>query len=81
MTFGLAFLLVIVAIYLLFIRGWLFKIILFFAGILGLYVGLMAWVPDTRTVAFTTSGGTTHTWAFVITAIVCLCALATTKSE
>lgn len=81
MTLLLAALFIIVVLYLLLVKGWLFKIILFLAGGFGLYVALWTWLPDTHAVAFTTGSGSQHSWAFVISIFVCICALATTKSE
>jgi hypothetical protein len=79
MIFGLFLLGVIVAIYLLFVRGWLFKLMFFFCGWFGMYVALSVWIPDSRHVAFTTSGGIGFTWAFVIPTIMAVLVLLTTK--
>lgn len=79
MTFGLFFLAIIMAIYLLFIRGWLFKLLFFIAGWFGMYIMLWMFIPDSRHAAFTTSNGTGYTWAFVLPTVAALLALLTTK--
>lgn len=79
---GIAFgVMLLIAIYLLwkmFIDGWLFKIILFFAGWVGLYVILAASVDGAKNVAFTMSNGFSMSWAAVVPTIICfLCLLCT----
>lgn len=80
MIFGLFLLGVITAIYFLFVKGWLFKLLLFGFGWIGMFVVLWINVPDTHHIAFRTNT-TGYTWAAVIPTIVCLLALATTKSD
>ncbi len=75
-------LLLLFAIYLLwkmFVDGWLFKIILFFAGWFGLFIGLH--LMGVNGTAFTLDGGTTISWAAVIPTVICMLALLCTKSE
>lgn len=75
--FGLVLLFGIYILYKLFIDGWLFKIPIFFAGWIGMIIILK--VLGVREVAFTTSGGTEIGVATVISTIVCLGALLTTR--
>jgi hypothetical protein len=78
---GLALLLISVFIlWKLFVDGWLFKIIFFFAGCLGLYVGLRVYVAGTMSVAVTISH-TGYSWAAVITAICAVMLLLTTRID
>lgn len=75
--FGLMLLLGIYILYKLFIDGFLFKIPIFFAGWIGMIIILK--VLGVRGVAFTTEGGTEVGVATVISTIVCLGALLTTR--
>ena len=76
---GLFLLLVIYLLYKMFIDGWLFKIILFFAGWVGLYVVLAVYVDGAKSVAFTLGNGTTVSWAAVVPTVICLLCLLCTK--
>ncbi len=75
----LILLLVIFVLWKLFIDGWLFKIILFFAGWFGLYIWLRSSVEGAKHVAFTLSNGSAFTWAAVIPTVVCVLCLLCTK--
>ena len=66
--------------YLLLVKGWLFKLILFGFGWFGLYMGLRIYVEGASQVALTFSGHG-FSWAAVIPTVVCICCLACTKSE
>lgn len=66
----------------LFVDGWLFKIVLFFAGWFGLYIWLRVYVEGAKTIAFTYHGDASNvafTWAAVIPTAVCIMALLCTK--
>lgn len=63
--------------YKLFIDGWLFKIPIFFAGWIGMILILKA--LGARGVAFTLENGTQIGVATVISTVICLLALVTTK--
>lgn len=65
----------------LFVDGWLFKIILFIFGWVGLYACLRVYVVETHSIAFTFGGGTTVSWAAVIPSIICILALVCTKEK
>jgi len=80
--FGFILLMAIYIIWKMFIDGWLFKGILFFAGWFGLYVYLAVYVEGAKGVAFTMSNGFTMTWAAVVPTIICfLCLLCTRVSD
>lgn len=66
-----------------FVDGWLFKIILFFAGWFGLYVALRVYVAgaDHIAVTFGTVDPTSFTWAAVIPTIICFLCLLCTKAD
>lgn len=74
---GILALLAIYVLYKLFIDGFLFKIPIFFAGWIGMIIILK--MIGVRGVAFTTGGGTEIGIATVISTIICLGALLTTK--
>lgn len=79
---GLIFLMVIYVLWKMFIDGWLFKGILFFAGWFGLYVYLAVYVEGAKGIAFTMSNGFTMTWAALVPTIICfLCVLCTRVSN
>jgi hypothetical protein len=75
--FGLVLLFGIYILYKLFIDGWLFKIPIFFAGWIGMIIILK--MLGVRAVAFTMSGGTEIGVATVISTVICLLALVTTR--
>lgn len=80
-TFGMILLLAIYVTWKLFVDGWLFKIILFFAGWFGLYVFFRFYVEGGYKVALTlgTEDPVSLSWAAVIPSIVCFLALLCTK--
>lgn len=75
--FGVFLLIGIYILYKLFIDGFLFKIPIFFAGWIGMILILKA--MGVRGVAFTLEGGTQIGVATVISTIICLGALLTTR--
>jgi hypothetical protein len=81
LLFGLVLLLAIYVLWKLFVDGWLFKIILFFAGWFGLYIGLRVYVEGAKDVAFTfgKENPITFSWAAVIPTAICLLCLLCTK--
>lgn len=76
---GLLMLLVIYLLWKMFVDGWLFKSILFFAGWFGLFIGLHVMGVDAT--AFTLGDGTTISWAAVIPTIICMLCLLCTKTS
>jgi len=79
MLFGLFLLFVIWLIWSLFVRGVLFKLILFVFGWIGLYAVLSANYPSMNVVALTI-GGNDLSYAAIVPSVICLLALLTTKS-
>lgn len=79
MVFGIVLLVVICFLWTLFVEGWLWKIILFFFGWLGIAVGLPQFVPESRGDCGWFSSPVS--WAVVIATFVCVMALLTTKSK
>jgi hypothetical protein len=77
MLFGLFLLIIIALLWALFVEGWLFKIILFFFGWLGIAVGLPQFVPESRGDCGWFSSPVS--WAVVIASFVCIMALLTTR--
>jgi len=78
MVFGIFLLLIIFIFWLLFIRGYLFKLILFIGGWIGIYGFLMLKVPESHSIAFMAAGHD-YSWAFVIPTGICLMCLLTSK--
>lgn len=78
-TFGLILLLAIYILWKMFIDGWLFKIILFFAGWFGIYVFFRFYVEGGYNTAFTMSNGFSMSWASVVPTTICLLCLLCTK--
>jgi hypothetical protein len=76
-VFGFMLLVGIYILYKLFIDGWLFKIPIFFAGWIGMILILKA--LGVRDVAFTLENGTQIGVATVISTVICLLALVTTR--
>ena len=74
---GLMLLVGIYILYKLFIDGWLFKIPIFFAGWIGMILILK--MMGVRSVAFTLESGTQIGVATVISTVICLLALVTTR--
>lgn len=79
MIFAIFLLVIIAGLWALFVEGWLFKIILFFAGWFGLFVGLKAYVPESASIAIKFDGGASMSWAAVIATGVCVMALLCTR--
>lgn len=77
MVFGIFLLTIIYIIWTLFVRGLLWKLILFFAGWAGLHAMLQTqpWAQATVGVV----GGVAFSWAAVIPTVICFMALLTTK--
>jgi hypothetical protein len=78
-AFGIFLLICIYLLWKMFIDGWLFKIILFFAGWVGLYVLLAVYVDGAKNVAITLSSGFTISWAAIVPTVVCFLCLLCTK--
>lgn len=77
---GILMLICIYILWKMFIDGWLFKIILFFAGWVGLYVICRVYMESGKDVAFTMGNhGNTISWAAVVPTVVCLMCLLCTK--
>jgi hypothetical protein len=82
MIFGIFLLVCIFILWKLFVSGWFYKIVLFIAGWIGLYVMCAAWLDCGQSTAVTVGTGhhaQSYSWAFIIPTIVCLLALATTR--
>jgi hypothetical protein len=80
LVFGVVLLVVLYIAYLLLVKGWLFKLILFAAGWFGLYIGLNIYVVGSTNIALTFSGYS-FSWAAVIPTIICIACLACTKDD
>lgn len=80
MIFGIAMLVVIYILWVLFVKGALWKIILFCAGWFGIYVAMRVYVEG-ATATIVTIGDVDFSWAAVVPTIICIMALATTKVE
>jgi len=81
LVFGFMMLLTIYVIYELFVKGYLFKITLFFFGWFGIHIALLKYVDGADKVAVTISG-TTFSWAVVIPTVICfLCLLCSRTYE
>ena len=69
-----------VLIWSLFVRGYLWRTILFFAGWFGIRYLLLAYCPDSHQIALIFVD--CHiTWATVVASIICVMCLLTTKSD
>lgn len=82
MIFGIFLLICIYILWKMFVDGWLFKIILFFAGWVGVYVICAACLEGGKSTAVTvgTGGGAHHyNVAFVIATAICVLCLLCTK--
>lgn len=66
-------------IYQLFVIGTLWKIILFFAGWFGIYIGLLTYLPDARNTVIIFNYP--FSWAAVVATGVCFMALLTTRTN
>jgi len=80
MIFWAAILLVIYFIWLLLVKGILWKMCLFFGGWIGIYSLLRVYVPDSAHTAITLAGHACS-WAALLPTIICILALAHTRSE
>jgi hypothetical protein len=79
MIFGLILLFAIYLLYLLLIKGFLWKLIIFVGGWVGIYVILKAYIPEASKIAITIAGSQ-YSWAAVIPTIICILCLAHTES-
>lgn len=82
MIFGIFLLVCIYILWKMLVDGWLFKIILFFAGWVGVYVICAAFLECGHNTAVTvgTGGGAHHyNTAAVIATVICVLALLTTR--
>lgn len=80
--FAIALLVGIYILWKMFIDGWLFKIILFIFGWIGLYVVCRVYMESGSHTAVTLGTGHeahTYSWAFVIPTVVCLLCLLCTR--
>jgi hypothetical protein len=80
MALGIILLLVIGALYLLFVKGFLWKILLGGFGVLGMWIFLKVYIPSSNEILIT-AGETTFSWAATIPVAVLLLALSCTKME
>jgi hypothetical protein len=80
MTFGLVLLGIIYLLYVLLVKGLLWKIILAIGGWFGIMMGLRIYVPDSTHECMTVSGYSLS-WAIVIPSIVVMLAMLYTKDE
>ena len=76
---GLVALLFIYFLYKMLVDGWLFKIIIFFAGWIGIDVLLRTYVEGSENTAITFAGGSSLSWAEVIPTVICVLALLCTR--
>ena len=80
MLFGIALLVVIYILYVLLVKGLLWKLILAAAGWFGLFIGLRIYLPESKNVCLILSGHS-FSWAVVIPTAVILLAMLCTKDE
>ena len=80
MLFGGLLLAIIVAFYLLFIEGWLWRLILGAAGWFGIWIGLQIYYPASKAIAGSFSGYS-FSWAAVVPTVIVILAMAYTKAE
>jgi hypothetical protein len=80
---GLAFIFVVFLLYQLFINGWLFKIILFFAGWFGLHIWISQYIEGGNNVAVSlgSNGDIPISWAVLLPTLICALALLCTKVD
>lgn len=78
MIFGIAMLLVIYLLYVLFVQGALWKLILFFGGWFGIYAALRIYVDGANDIIITVSGYG-FSWAETVPTAICILALLTTE--
>jgi hypothetical protein len=79
MLFGLILLAIIYLAYLLLIKGWLWKLIIFIGGWVGISVLLRAYIPNSSHICFTFDD-ISFSWATVIPTVICILVLAHTES-
>jgi hypothetical protein len=79
MIFGIFLLVCLFILWKLFAEGWLFKIILFCAGWVGLFVIMMAYTDCGKNTAVTLGNGTHLSWAFIVPSIICVLCLLFTR--
>jgi hypothetical protein len=80
MVFGLLMLFALYLLWVLFVQGALWKIILFFAGWAGIYFLMRIYVSGADKIAITITDYT-FSWAAVIPTVICIFALLTTRVE
>lgn len=80
MLFGIVLLIAIYILYVLLVKGLLWKLILAIAGWFGLFIGLRFYVPQSKELCMVLSGYS-FSWAEVIPTVVVLLAMAYTKDE
>lgn len=77
-VFGLLLLLGIYILWELLVDGWLYKIILFFAGWIGLFVLMRTYMEGSTKIAVVINN-TGFTWSAVVPTVICFLALLTTR--
>jgi hypothetical protein len=80
MALGIILLIFIILVYLLFIKGYLFKLLLAVFGLYGGYLFLTEYIPSTNSTAMV-AGNSSCSWAIMIPIIILLLAMACTKAE
>lgn len=78
---GLVALFFIYILWKLFIDGWLFKSILFFAGWFGIYALMNIYVDGAKHTAITLGSGTIMSWASVVPTVICALCLLCTRTD
>lgn len=78
---GIIVIFIIYMLWKLFMEGWLFKIILFFAGWFGMYVACSTYIDGANQMAITigTNDPITFSWATVIPTVICFVGLLTVR--
>lgn len=80
MVFGIALLIVIYLLWVLLVKGALWKLIIGIAGWFGLYIALRLYIPESMHECFN-SQGYSFSWAEVVPTFCLLMAMAYTKEE
>ena len=80
MIFWIALLFVLYLLWLLLVKGIIWKACLFFGGWIGIYCVLMAKFPGAAHTAITVAGSN-YSWAVVIPTAICILALAHTRTS
>jgi len=78
---GIISLIILYFLYIMFIEGWLFKLILLIGGWFGIYIFLLSYVKGSNHIVFTISNGYSMSWAAVIPTVICLLCLLSTRSS